>query len=80
MARFELTISHGEKILVDHAADGMLAILAELEGNRFVLFNEVKGGSAASGREVIVASQQITLVRLLEDQRSTQGSGFKSKR
>lgn len=80
MARFELTISGGEKLLVDHGAADLTEMLTELQDNSFLLLREVKGGSAAPAREVIVANRQITLVRLLEDQRSTQGSGFKSKR
>ena len=79
MARFEMTISNGEKILVDHAATDMRELLSELDGKSFVLLQEVKGGSSTPAREVIVASNQITLVRLLGDL-STQGSDFRPKR
>jgi hypothetical protein len=79
MPRFEMTISNGEKILVDHATAGMQEILSDLEGKGFLLFKEVKGGSSTPAREVIVASSQITLVRPLGDG-VTQGSSFQAKR
>jgi hypothetical protein len=79
MARFEVTISNGEKILVDHVATTMHDILSELGARGFLLFNEVKGGSSAPAREVIIASAQVTLVRPMGD-RSMQGSDFKPKR
>jgi hypothetical protein len=77
MARFELTISNGEKILVDHGASSMQDLLFDLGERGFLLFNEVKSGSSAV-REVIVAAAQVTLVRPLGD--SMQGSGFRPKR
>ncbi len=79
MARFEMTISGGEKILVDHPALAMQDILSDLSGNNFMLLSEVKGGSSTPAKEVIVATNQITLVRPLGD-REMQGSSFKPKR
>lgn len=79
MARFEMTLSDGEKILVDHPAVGMQEMLSELDAHGFLLFSEIKGGSSTPAREVIVASSQITLVRPLGDQ-SFQGSNFRPKR
>jgi hypothetical protein len=79
MARFEMTISNGETILVDHAAADMQALLAELMGNAFLLGAEVKVGTAAAPREVIVASRQVTLVRAA-DSDSRQSSTFRPKR
>jgi len=79
MARFEMTLSNGEKILVDHAANDMGEILSAVGGSGFLLFSEVKGGSSSPAREVIVASSQITLIRLLGAS-STQGSTFRPKR
>ena len=79
MARFEMTISTGEKILVDHSAGGMQSILSELNGQGFLLFSEVKGGSSSPAREVIVASSQIALIRPLGEGNS-QGSNFRPKR
>jgi hypothetical protein len=79
MARFEVTMSNGEKILVDHGATSMQDILTELGARGFLLFNEVKGGSSAPAREVIVAAAQVALVRPLGD-RSMQGSDFRPKR
>jgi hypothetical protein len=78
MARFELSLANGEKILVDHTAGSMAEILTEVDGNGFLLLSEVSGGSSTA-REVIVASGQITLIRLLGD-RSMQGSDFRPKR
>lgn len=79
MARFELTLSTGEKILVDHAATGMTEILSEVENKAFLVLSEVMGGSSTPAREVIVASRQIALIRPLGD-RSMQGSDFRPKR
>ena len=79
MARFEMTLSNGEKILVDHTAKDVVAFLSELNCNTFLLLNEVKGGSSTPAREVIVASTQVTLVRPLGAQ-SLQGSTFRPKR
>lgn len=79
MARFEMTLSGGETILVDHAALAMQEMMGDLAANDFVLFTEVKGGSATPAKEIIVATRQITLIRPLE-QHSMQGSNFKPKR
>jgi len=79
MARFEMTLSTGETILVDHVATGMDQILAELTAHPFVLFSEVKGGSSSPAREVIVATSQIAIVRPLHGE-SRQGSSFVPKR
>ena len=77
MARFELTISGGEKFLVEHPAASMNELLLDLADRQFVLLDEVRSGSAA--REVIVSTRQITLVRPLAEG-SMQGSGFRAKR
>lgn len=79
MARFEVTLAGGEKILVDHSAATMQEMLQELTGSDFMLFNEVKGGSVAPVREVIIATRQLTLVRPLGDN-EFQGSDFRRKR
>jgi hypothetical protein len=79
MARFEVTLSDGEKILVDHPAQSMSEILAAVEGKAFLLFSEVKGGSSTPARHVIISSSQVTLIRPL-DERSTQGTQFVPKR
>ena len=79
MARFELTISGGEKILVDHACAGMEELRKHLDGNEFILFSEVKVGSPTPIREVIISTRQITLLRPVTDG-TTQGSSFRPKR
>ena len=79
MPRFEMTISNGETILIDHAAADMQGLLAELMGNAFLLAAEVKAGSTAAPREVIVASRQVTLVRAANSD-SRQSSTFRPKR
>jgi len=79
MARFEVTLSDGEKILVDHPAGGMDEILSALENKAFLLFSEVQGGSSTPARDVIVASAQVTLIRPLGE-RSMQGTQFRPKR
>lgn len=77
MARFEMTISGGEKILVDHPAMDMQDMVNDLATNTFILLMEVKGGVPA--KELIVATSKITLIRPLGE-RSMQGSDFKPKR
>ncbi len=79
MARFEVILSNGEKIVVDHSTSGMAEFAAEIGGKNFLTLTEITGASASAAREVIVASNQITLVRPLGDQ-STQGSNFRPKR
>lgn len=79
MARFEVTLSGGEKIVVDHPATGMAELIADVDGKAFLLLKEITGASAAAARDIIVASRQITMVRPLGDL-STQGSSFRPKR
>jgi hypothetical protein len=74
-----MTLSSGEKILVDHAATGMEEILSELSSNAFLVYTEVKAGSSGTAQKVIVASSQITLVRPL-DELTTQSTTFRPKR
>ena len=79
MARFEFTISNGETILVDHAATGMAELVSTLESHTFLLATEIKVGSTAPPREVILASSQVTMVRAA-DSDSRQSSTFRPKR
>ncbi len=79
MARFELTIVGGEKILVDHPIPAMDDMRAHLEDSGFVVFREVKAGATGPLKEVIIATAQISLLRPLPDG-STQGSNFQPKR
>jgi hypothetical protein len=79
VARFEITLSGGDRILVDHPATGMEEILSELSSNAFLVYTEVKAGSSSPARQVIVASNQIVLVRPL-DELTTQSTTFRPKR
>jgi hypothetical protein len=79
VARFEFTISNGETILVDHPANGMTELLTQLDTHAFLLANEIRVGSTAPPREVIMASSQVTLVRAA-DSDSRQSSTFRPKR
>lgn len=79
MARFEVTTSNGEKILIDNDASGMAELLDALNANPFILGNEVGGSSMNPDRPIILACGQIILVRLL-DNLSTQSSTFRPKR
>ncbi len=79
MARFEITTIMGEKILVDHPAAGVQEILAELNSNAFLRYTEVRTGTSAPAKELIVASGHIVLVRPL-DEFTTQSSTFRPKR
>jgi hypothetical protein len=78
VARFEITISNGESILVDLPVADITALAAALVGSTFLVGTEVKPGSMQM-REVIVASGQVTLARPA-DAESRQGSTFRPKR
>jgi hypothetical protein len=79
MARFEVTLVTGEKIVVEHPTPSMGDFLAEVDGKALLLFKEITGAAAGASREVILASRQITMIRPLSEL-STQGSNFRPKR
>ena len=79
MARFEMTLTGGERVLVDYAAGGLPELLTELNANAFLLFTEVRGDSTSLTREAIVATAQITVIRLI-DSDTRQSSTFRPKR
>ena len=79
MARFEVTISSGEKIVIDHNVTGMAELAAEIEGKQLLLSTEITGASSGAARDILIAGRQITMIRPLSDQ-STQGSNFRPKR
>ena len=79
MARFEVILSNGEKIVIDHPTPGMAELASEIGGKDFLTLTEITGASAGAAREIIVASSQITLIRPLGEL-STQGSNFRPKR
>ncbi len=79
MSRFEMTISDGEKILVDHPAEGMSELLSELQSSDFLLFKEIRGSTANVAKDVIVASAQITIIRAIDGD-SRQSTTFRPKR
>jgi hypothetical protein len=79
MSRFEMTISDGEKILVDHPAEGMSELLSELQSSDFLLFKEIRGSTSNVAKDVIVASAQITIIRAIDGD-SRQSTTFRPKR
>jgi hypothetical protein len=79
VARYELTLSGGEKFLVDHPAAAMVDLLANLEGKEFLLFTEIRDATSAPSYEVIVATRQIVVVRSVESA-SRQNTTFRPKR
>jgi hypothetical protein len=79
MARFEVTLVTGEKIVVEHPTPSMSDFLAEVDGKALLLFKEITGAATGASREVILASRQITMIRPLSEL-STQGSNFRPKR
>ncbi len=79
MARFEVILSSSEKIVVEHPSAGMAELAAELSDKKYLVVTEITGASAGAIREIIVASNQITMIRPLSDL-STQGSNFRPKR
>jgi len=78
MARFEMTITNGEKILVEHAAETVQDLATEIEGKAFLVVLEIKTGSSTPTRDLIVATNQIALVRPIRD--GMMGSEFRGKR
>lgn len=79
MARYEVTLASGEKIVVDHGAVGVTELLLAVESKQFLLLKEITGASVSAAREIIVASGQITMIRPLSET-SSQGSNFRPKR
>jgi hypothetical protein len=68
-----------EKIVVDHPASTMSDFLTEIDGKRFLLVKEILGAAAGASREIILAGNQLTMIRPLNEQ-SAQGSNFRPKR
>ncbi|MYZ46542.1 hypothetical protein [Propylenella binzhouense] len=79
MARFELTMASGEKLVVDHPASDMAAMRTHLTAGPFVVFSEIRSGTEGPMKDVIVATGQISILRSLAEG-ATQGSGFRPKR
>jgi hypothetical protein len=79
MARFEMTLVDGEKILVDHGSSDVEAMARALADQRFLVFSEIRGGGTAAVQKLIVATEQVTVMRPM-DAAGTQGSGFRPKR
>ena len=79
MARYEVTLASGEKIVIDHGAADVTELLPAVESKQFLLLKEITGASVAAARDIIVASGQITMIRPLSDM-SSQGSNFRPKR
>jgi hypothetical protein len=79
LSRFEVTMSDGEKLIVEHAAETPEALVEELARHSFLTCGEIKPSGSAAHRDVILAASQISLIRpLLEG--SSQGSNFRPKR
>ena len=79
MARYEVTLASGEKVVVDHGAAGVAELLPAIESKQLLLLREITGASAGAARDIIVASGQVTMIRPLSDT-SSQGSNFRPKR
>jgi hypothetical protein len=76
LARYELTLGAGEKVLVEHPAESTDEVLAAIAGKDFLQFGEIKVGTTAVV-DIIVASKHIALVRPLGEGK---GSQFRPKR
>jgi hypothetical protein len=72
-----MTLTGGEKVLVEHPAQGIDEILAALEGSDFLRLSEIRVGSAGA-RDIIVSSEHVAIVRPLDSE--GQGSQFRPKR
>ena len=79
MARFEMTMAGGERVLIVHPTGGMEELVTELNSNGFLLLSELRSGSSSAAQQVIVASRHITLVRSVDDE-SRQNTTFRPKR
>lgn len=78
MARFEMTITNGEKILVEHPAATVQDLAVEISSTALLIVREIKSGASAPPREIILASSQIALVRPIGE--GMMGSEFRGKR
>jgi hypothetical protein len=72
-------MSDGEKLIVEHGAETLDALVDELSRRNFLPCGEIKPSGSAAHRDVIIAAAQISVIRpLLEG--SSQGSNFRPKR
>jgi hypothetical protein len=79
LSRFEVTMSDGEKLIVEHGSETLEALVEALANRNFLACGEIKASGSAAHREIIIAASQISLIRpLLEG--SSQGSNFRPKR
>jgi len=79
VARFEMTLCGGEKLLVEHSAATMREMHTVLDQSQFLLASEIKTGSSVPAPDILVATGQITVLRPLVEG-SMQGSNFRPKR
>lgn len=79
MARFEVTLSNGEKLVAEHGCEAIADLMAEVETKAYLLMVEIKPGVQTPPKEIMVATRQLTLIRSL-DAGSMQGSNFRAKR
>ncbi len=79
MSRYEVTMSDGEKLIVEHGAETLDALVDELSRRNFLPCGEIRSSGSAAHRDIILAASQISLIRpLLEG--TSQGSNFRPKR
>lgn len=78
MARFEITINNGEKILVEHPSTSFDELALEFSTNPLMLFKEIKPGSSVPPIDVMVKTSEIALVRPIGE--GMMGSQFRGKR
>jgi hypothetical protein len=72
-------MSDGEKLIVEHGAETLEALVDELSQRNFIVCGEVKLSGSSPRRDVVLAASQISVIRpLLEG--SSQGSNFRPKR
>jgi hypothetical protein len=58
MSRFGLTLSGGEKIIVDSPSSAMQDFRADVSAADFLMLTDIRGGDASVTHEVIVAGRQ----------------------
>jgi hypothetical protein len=79
LSRYEVTMSDGEKLVVEHGAETLDALVQDLSRGPFVACGEIRSSGSAAQRDIVLAASQISLIRpLLEG--SSQGSNFRPKR
>ncbi|MBK1623057.1 MULTISPECIES: hypothetical protein [Afifella] len=79
MARFEVTMSSGDKLLIEHDIASVEEMRLVLEKTDFLATKEVRLGAPGTLPDVVLSTRHMMLLRPLAEG-ATQGSSFRPKR